>query len=153
MADVALHHGLERSPMPAAARSDKKLRAAKFNRWERIGVELVRADLKHGGRFLVGPGVQARALAEEWLKLKDAQKRHSEKAAPFVRVMGGTTRRALRGAWSSLDRRRQEWWSRHGRRLSAQLGGIARHGGRVRDAIAAHARKLLAAAARSGSGS
>jgi hypothetical protein len=66
--------GLDNSPLAPRAAPSERTRAARFARWERIGVELVRADLRNGGRFIVGAGPRTRALAEEWLRLKDAEK-------------------------------------------------------------------------------
>ncbi len=59
----------------------RDVREARFARWERVGVELVRADLRNGGRFIVGGSAQTRALAEEWVKRKDAEKAESERTA------------------------------------------------------------------------
>ena len=70
-----------------AVGSDKlsdRARAAKFNRWERIGINLIRADLQRGGRFIVGSTARSRALAEEWLQRKDAEK--LERAASLERA-------------------------------------------------------------------
>jgi hypothetical protein len=49
-------------------------RAAKFAHWERAGVEPVTTDLDSGGCSVVGPSVQERRLAEEWLEIKLAEK-------------------------------------------------------------------------------
>ena len=63
-----------RPPRRASTDPAENLRAARFARWERVGVELVKADLRNGGRFIVGGGARTRAMAEEWLRLKDAEK-------------------------------------------------------------------------------
>ena len=65
--------------MKISVRLALEARAAKFARWERVGVELVRANLKSGGYSVIGPGAETKALAKEWLQLKDAQKAASLK--------------------------------------------------------------------------
>jgi hypothetical protein len=69
---------LSRRPGP----SPDEARAAKFDRWERIGVDLIRADLKTGGHSFIGSDPQVRALAQEWLQRKDTEKSASGEAAP-----------------------------------------------------------------------
>ena len=62
-------------------------RAAKFAHWERAGVELVATDFDSGDCSVVGPSVQERRLAEEWLEIKLAEKAAAIRASvgdPFA---------------------------------------------------------------------
>jgi hypothetical protein len=65
-------------------------RAAKFEHWERIGVELIRGDLKAGGHYFTGTEPQLHALAEEWLQIKDAERAAlpPEEALPKPAIAG-----------------------------------------------------------------
>ncbi len=63
-------------------RSPEEARSAKFDRWERIGVDLIRADLKTGGNSFIGSDPKVRALAQEWLQRKDTEKTAAPEAAP-----------------------------------------------------------------------
>jgi hypothetical protein len=80
----------------------------RFARWERVGVELVRADLRNGGRLAVGGGATTRALAEEWLRLKDAEKAERIAASrnEVAREEIGATE-SLKRIWAELATRLQ----------------------------------------------
>jgi hypothetical protein len=83
-------------------------RAARFARWERVGVELVRADIRNGGRFVVGGGPRTRALADEWLRLKDAEKAEntaaSRKSSWDKKPMAGSIKRMWGQVTDRLER-------------------------------------------------
>jgi hypothetical protein len=48
-------------------------RRARFAQWEKLGVEAVKQDLATGGYRLVGGPPQVRALAQEWVRIKEAE--------------------------------------------------------------------------------
>jgi len=48
-------------------------RLARFAEWEKIGVDRIKADLLSGGYRLVGGPPAVRALAEEWVRVKEAE--------------------------------------------------------------------------------
>jgi hypothetical protein len=51
-------------------------RRARFEPWEKIGLDRIKADLEEGGwRVVVGPAVQD--LAWEWVRLKEAEQLRS----------------------------------------------------------------------------
>ncbi len=60
-------------------------RRARFERWEAIGVEYIKADLLNGGHRYVGGTPAVRQLAREWVRMKEAEAKASEKKpAPEV---------------------------------------------------------------------
>ncbi|SED60528.1 hypothetical protein SAMN05444161_3570 [Rhizobiales bacterium GAS191] len=48
-------------------------RQARFARWEKIGVDLIKADLINGGHRLVGGPPAVRELAQKWVRIKEAE--------------------------------------------------------------------------------
>jgi hypothetical protein len=52
-------------------------RKARFEQWEKIGVERVRQDLLNGGHFCVGGPKYVQDLAWEWLQMKQDAKAKS----------------------------------------------------------------------------
>jgi hypothetical protein len=85
-------------------------RAAKVEHWERIGVELIRADLKAGGHYFTGTEPQLHALAEEWLLMKDAEKAAAKEAvSPKPAIAGVETAmeeagRLVKRIWRAFKR-------------------------------------------------
>lgn len=63
-------------------------RQARFKRWEALGLEQVKADLQVGGYRVVGGPPQVRALAWEWVRLKEEQRRASEISQEDSRSFG-----------------------------------------------------------------
>jgi hypothetical protein len=47
-------------------------RQARFERWEKLGLDAVKQDLATGGHRLIGGPPQVRALAREWVQIKEA---------------------------------------------------------------------------------
>jgi hypothetical protein len=48
-------------------------RRTRFERWEQLGLDQVKADLQSGGYRVVGGPPAVRALAWEWVQLKEAE--------------------------------------------------------------------------------
>jgi hypothetical protein len=48
-------------------------RQDRFARWEKIGVERIKADLLSGGHSLVGGPPAVRELAWEWVRMKEQE--------------------------------------------------------------------------------
>jgi hypothetical protein len=48
-------------------------RQARFERWEKLGIDRVKHDLLNGGDRLVGGPAQVRELAWEWARKKEAE--------------------------------------------------------------------------------
>jgi hypothetical protein len=48
-------------------------RRARFAQWEKLGLEAVKQDLATGGYRLVGGPPQVRALAQEWVRIKEME--------------------------------------------------------------------------------
>jgi hypothetical protein len=48
---------------------------ARFTRWEKFGVDRIKADLLAGGHRLVGGSPAVRELAWEWVRMKEAEQR------------------------------------------------------------------------------
>jgi predicted nucleotide-binding protein len=48
-------------------------RAARFERWEKLGLDRVKSDLVNGGHQLIGGPSQVRELAWEWVRMKEAE--------------------------------------------------------------------------------
>jgi hypothetical protein len=46
-------------------------RQARFKQWEKLGLDAIKEDLASGGYRLVGGPPQVRALAREWVRMKD----------------------------------------------------------------------------------
>lgn len=49
-------------------------RRARFERWEQLGLDQVKHDLMNGGHRVVGGSPQVRALAWDWVRIKEAQR-------------------------------------------------------------------------------
>lgn len=50
-----------------------KKRKSKFAYWETLGLEIVKADLAHGGHCLVGGNPETRKLAGEWVRMRETE--------------------------------------------------------------------------------
>jgi hypothetical protein len=48
-------------------------RQARFEQWEKLGLDAVKQDLATGGYRLIGGPPQVRALAQEWVRIKEAE--------------------------------------------------------------------------------
>jgi hypothetical protein len=48
-------------------------RKARFDQWEKLGLDEVKNDLASGGHRLIGGPPQVRALAREWVRVKEAE--------------------------------------------------------------------------------
>ena len=51
----------------------KEGREARFAQWEKLGLDAIKQDLATGGYRLVGGPPQVRALAREWVRLKETE--------------------------------------------------------------------------------
>jgi len=73
---------LERQP-PMTTPIDDAGRKARFDRWEKLGLERVKADLVHnGGRREVGGTHDVQDLAWEWVQMKEAEGAATKQKAP-----------------------------------------------------------------------
>ncbi len=62
-------------------------RKARFERWEGLGVDVVKIDLLNGGHRIIGGPPAVRALAWEWVRMKEAtasQRPEGKSVAPSV---------------------------------------------------------------------
>jgi len=48
-------------------------RQARFDQWEKLGVDRVKADLANGGHQIIGGPPQVRDLAWEWVRMKESE--------------------------------------------------------------------------------
>ena len=61
-------------------------RQERFARWESIGLDAIKDDLRHGGIRFVGGPPQVQQLAQEWVKMKEEQaKQHPPKPPTYSR--------------------------------------------------------------------
>ena len=57
-------------------------RQARFSQWEKIGLDEIKDDLRHGGiRFIGGPP-QVQQLAREWVRMKEEQSQRQPSNPP-----------------------------------------------------------------------
>ena len=105
MNSLVVNRKSDQSRAEAPDSFSERTRAAKFARWEHVGVELVRADLRNGGRFVVGGGPRTRALADEWLRLKDAEKAESAAASRKSRRDTNRMAHSLKRMWGQVAHR------------------------------------------------
>jgi hypothetical protein len=65
-------------------------RRARFEQWEEIGVDGIRADLENGGWRVVGGTQAVQDLARKWVRLKEAeQAAAAEKPAEIFTLKPG----------------------------------------------------------------
>jgi predicted nucleotide-binding protein len=69
-------------------------RKARFEMWEKLGVDRVKADLINGGHQLIGGPPQVTELAWEWVRLKESE------VAPAVPTY---THEAARAVYAAID--------------------------------------------------
>ena len=74
-------------------------RRSRFEQWEQLGVDQVKADLQNGGWRIVGGTPAVRALAWEWVRLKEmppqtARRRDKDLVRKLLQILeqSGTTR-------------------------------------------------------------
>jgi hypothetical protein len=86
-------------------------RRTRFERWETLGLDRVKADLENGGSQVIGGPPAVRDLAWEWVRMKEAGK------AAAVSPQKPTEILSLKpGAWGmNVDlkeaiRRGLRWW-------------------------------------------
>ena len=79
-------------------------RKERFDRWEKLGLERVKADLVHnGGRGVVGGAHDVQNLAWEWVQMKEAQAAAPQPAVYGVLPLISDTRLAELRALASAD--------------------------------------------------
>jgi len=65
------------SPLASAATSPDAIsaegRRARFERWEKLGLDRVKADLVNGGHQIIGGPPAVRELAWDWVRIKEAE--------------------------------------------------------------------------------
>jgi hypothetical protein len=62
-------------------------KAARFARWEQLGLDLVKSDLLNGGHLVVGGPLAVRELAWEWVRSKEGERQprdDSKLSAPSI---------------------------------------------------------------------
>jgi hypothetical protein len=74
------HHAMTDDEISEAGRK------ARFERWEKLGLDAIRQDLATGGHRLVGGPPQVRELAREWVKMKEAEQEVDARAV--LRALG-----------------------------------------------------------------
>jgi hypothetical protein len=86
-------------------------RRVRFEQWEKIGLDRIKADLQNGGWQVVGGTAAVRDLAWEWVRLKEAEQATAARPQKPAEVL------TLKpGAWGmSVDlkeagRRALHWW-------------------------------------------
>src|SRR5258708_29997437 len=85
-------------------------RRARFERWEQLGVDVIRTDLEAGGHSMVGGPPAVRKLAWEWVRMKEGgrDKPPPDKSAeifilkPTIWGVGIDLRAAWKAAWRKL---------------------------------------------------
>lgn len=79
----------------------EKGKQARFARWEKIGVDRIKADLAAGGHGIVGGPPAVRDLAWEWVRMKEAEQREVVTLKPTL--WGNSI--DLKELWRKLRRR------------------------------------------------
>ena len=88
---------------------DQSGRVARFERWEKLGVDTIEADLKRGGTQHVGGPPAVRALAREWVQ----HKRRQQVPPPAQKQEVLSLKPGIWGVSIDLKelwRRGQRWW-------------------------------------------
>ena len=68
---------------------DEKKKKRRHARWEELGEDAIRADMKNGGHGLVGGSLEVRQEARNWLKAKkEARETKTEKTETTRFVLG-----------------------------------------------------------------
>lgn len=52
---------------------ERRKKQARFQQWEKLGLDQVKHDLLNGGYRVVGGSPQVRKLAWEWVRIKEAE--------------------------------------------------------------------------------
>jgi hypothetical protein len=84
-------------------------RKDKFEQWEKFGLDQVKHDLLNGGFRVVGGPPQVRALAWEWVRMKEAEQKTQPEmsAGEILRALGlekSSTGNLLGAQETDLDR-------------------------------------------------
>jgi len=70
------------NPVVAENELSEQARQQRFARWEQLGLDQVKHDLQNGGRRVVGGPPQVRALAWEWVRMKERGTASMQETAP-----------------------------------------------------------------------
>jgi hypothetical protein len=109
---IAAHQGANSPSESGKEMSNDEIsdegRKARFARWEKLGLDAVKQDLATGGHRLIGGPPQVRALAREWVRMKEEQAKQNDIAAQVVvRALGlepQSLRDMLENRGTELDR-------------------------------------------------
>jgi hypothetical protein len=88
---------------------DERGRKARFEQWEKLGLDRVKHDLLDGGYRVVGGTLRVRDLAWEWVRMKEAELAEAAKKPPEILTLKP-------GAYGvsldlkALGRKLSRWW-------------------------------------------